>query len=215
MSAARSAWPARQDPHGGDAQFYVNLSDNEALDPNKTRWGYAVFGKVVQGMDVVDRIGNVADRLARALQGGRAAQAGGDRANRARRRALAVRSASDHALHLGFAHRRKPPGDHRAVLELSRDRGQATPRPCTSSATCSNPGSAMMLRTPRNPPRSREFMRSLRCGVPCFVMHGNRDFLLARQFCRMSGAQLLPDPSDRDPVWRTGAGDARRCALHR
>jgi cyclophilin family peptidyl-prolyl cis-trans isomerase len=48
-----------QDPHGSDAQFYVNLYDNEALDPNKTRWGYAVFGKVVQGMDVVDRIGNV------------------------------------------------------------------------------------------------------------------------------------------------------------
>jgi peptidyl-prolyl cis-trans isomerase A (cyclophilin A) len=49
-----------QDPHGSDAQFYVNLYDNEALDPNKTRWGYAVFGKVISGMDVVDRIGNVA-----------------------------------------------------------------------------------------------------------------------------------------------------------
>ena len=48
-----------QDPHGGDAQFYVNLYDNEALDPNKTRWGYAVFGRVVQGMEVVDKIGNV------------------------------------------------------------------------------------------------------------------------------------------------------------
>jgi cyclophilin family peptidyl-prolyl cis-trans isomerase len=48
-----------QDPHGSDAQFYVNLYDNADLDPNKTRWGYAVFGKVVQGMDVVDRIGNV------------------------------------------------------------------------------------------------------------------------------------------------------------
>ena len=31
-------------------------------------------------------------------------------------------------------------------------------------------------------------------GVPCFVMHGNRDFLLSRQFCDLSGAQLLPDP---------------------
>lgn len=31
-------------------------------------------------------------------------------------------------------------------------------------------------------------------GVPCFVMHGNRDFLLSQQFCEMSGAQLLPDP---------------------
>jgi cyclophilin family peptidyl-prolyl cis-trans isomerase len=49
-----------QEPHSSDAQFYLNLYDNEALDPNKTRWGYAVFGKVVQGMEVVDRIGNVA-----------------------------------------------------------------------------------------------------------------------------------------------------------
>jgi peptidyl-prolyl cis-trans isomerase A (cyclophilin A) len=48
------------DPHDGDCQFYVNLFDNQALDPNQTRWGYAVFGKVIQGMDVVDRIGNVA-----------------------------------------------------------------------------------------------------------------------------------------------------------
>ena len=48
------------EPHDGDVQFYVNLNDNAALDPNQARWGYAVFGKVVQGMDVVDRIGNVA-----------------------------------------------------------------------------------------------------------------------------------------------------------
>jgi UDP-2,3-diacylglucosamine hydrolase len=31
-------------------------------------------------------------------------------------------------------------------------------------------------------------------GVPCFVMHGNRDFLLGQQFCALSGASLLPDP---------------------
>jgi peptidyl-prolyl cis-trans isomerase A (cyclophilin A) len=49
-----------QDPHGGNAQFYVNLNDNAALDPNATRWGYAVFGRVIDGMDVVERIGNVA-----------------------------------------------------------------------------------------------------------------------------------------------------------
>ena len=48
------------EPHSGDCQFYVNLFDNAALDPNQTRWGYAVFGKIVQGMEVVDRIGNVA-----------------------------------------------------------------------------------------------------------------------------------------------------------
>ena len=48
-----------QEPHGGNAQFYVNLNDNAALDPQQTRWGYAVFGRVTSGMDVVDRIGNV------------------------------------------------------------------------------------------------------------------------------------------------------------
>jgi cyclophilin family peptidyl-prolyl cis-trans isomerase len=47
------------EPHAGDVQFYVNLFDNPALDPNQTRWGYAVFGRIVQGMDVVDKIGNV------------------------------------------------------------------------------------------------------------------------------------------------------------
>ena len=49
-----------QEPHGGNAQFYVNINDNAALDPQQTRWGYTVFGRVISGMDVVDRIGNVA-----------------------------------------------------------------------------------------------------------------------------------------------------------
>jgi cyclophilin family peptidyl-prolyl cis-trans isomerase len=46
-------------PHSGDAQFYVNLADNADLNPLPTRWGYAVFGRIVDGMDVVDRIGVV------------------------------------------------------------------------------------------------------------------------------------------------------------
>ena len=49
---------ARSDaPHSGNAQIYINLVDNPDLDPLPTRWGYAVFARVVQGMDVVDRIG--------------------------------------------------------------------------------------------------------------------------------------------------------------
>lgn len=43
--------------HSGNSQFYVNLADNPDLDPVPTRWGYAVFGKVVQGMEVLERIG--------------------------------------------------------------------------------------------------------------------------------------------------------------
>ena len=46
-----------ESPHSGNAQIYINLVDNPDLDPLPTRWGYAVFGRVVQGMDVVDRIG--------------------------------------------------------------------------------------------------------------------------------------------------------------
>ncbi|MFZ0501839.1 MAG: peptidylprolyl isomerase [Steroidobacteraceae bacterium] len=46
-------------PHTGNAQFYLNLVDNPELDPLPTRWGYTVFGQVVDGMDVVDRIGVV------------------------------------------------------------------------------------------------------------------------------------------------------------
>ena len=43
-------------PHSGDEQFFVDVGNNADLDPLPTRWGYAVFGKVIEGMDVVDRI---------------------------------------------------------------------------------------------------------------------------------------------------------------
>jgi cyclophilin family peptidyl-prolyl cis-trans isomerase len=49
-----------ESPHSGNAQFFVNLANNENLDPNPLRWGYAVFGRVVEGLDVVDRIAHVA-----------------------------------------------------------------------------------------------------------------------------------------------------------
>jgi peptidyl-prolyl cis-trans isomerase A (cyclophilin A) len=48
------------EPHSAQAQFFINLVDNPRLDfvseQNNFTWGYAVFGKVVEGMDVVDRI---------------------------------------------------------------------------------------------------------------------------------------------------------------
>jgi len=48
-----------EDPHSGKVQFYINLDDNSRLDPRSSRWGYAVFGRVVAGMDTVDAIGKV------------------------------------------------------------------------------------------------------------------------------------------------------------
>jgi peptidyl-prolyl cis-trans isomerase A (cyclophilin A)/peptidyl-prolyl cis-trans isomerase B (cyclophilin B) len=46
------------EPHSGTSQFYINMADNIDLNPRPTRWGYAVFGKVVEGMQVVDDIGH-------------------------------------------------------------------------------------------------------------------------------------------------------------
>jgi len=48
------------DPHSAAAQFYVNIIDNLGLDPAPNHWGYAVIGRVVEGMDVIDKIANVA-----------------------------------------------------------------------------------------------------------------------------------------------------------
>ena len=50
------------DPHSATAQFFINTADNAFLDhkaPNAQGWGYAVFGKVVSGNEVVDAIGGV------------------------------------------------------------------------------------------------------------------------------------------------------------
>ena len=50
------------DPHSATAQFFINVADNDFLNhtaPTPQGWGYAVFGKVVEGMDVVDKIKKV------------------------------------------------------------------------------------------------------------------------------------------------------------
>ncbi|AKJ68498.1 MAG: peptidyl-prolyl cis-trans isomerase [Burkholderiales bacterium] len=47
------------DPHSATAQFFINVKDNEFLNfkaPNSSGWGYCVFGKVIEGLDVVDQI---------------------------------------------------------------------------------------------------------------------------------------------------------------
>ncbi len=50
------------DPHSATAQFFINVAGNDFLNhtaPNAQGWGYAVFGKVIQGQDVVDDIKGV------------------------------------------------------------------------------------------------------------------------------------------------------------
>ena len=48
------------DPHSASAQFFINTVNNQFLDyPGQVGWGYAVFGKVTDGTDVVDKIRKV------------------------------------------------------------------------------------------------------------------------------------------------------------
>ncbi|GHT82804.1 peptidyl-prolyl cis-trans isomerase [Betaproteobacteria bacterium] len=50
------------DPHSATAQFFINVADNSFLDfraPNTQGWGYCVFGKVTEGLDVLDAIRQV------------------------------------------------------------------------------------------------------------------------------------------------------------
>lgn len=50
------------DPHSASSQFFINVKDNDFLNhtaPNANGWGYCVFGKVVEGQDIVDKIRGV------------------------------------------------------------------------------------------------------------------------------------------------------------
>lgn len=48
------------DPHSATSQFFINVGDNDFLNaPGQDGWGYCVFGKVVDGLDLVDRIKDV------------------------------------------------------------------------------------------------------------------------------------------------------------
>jgi len=50
------------DPHSATAQFFINVADNDFLNfkaPNANGWGYCVFGKVIEGTEVVDKIKGV------------------------------------------------------------------------------------------------------------------------------------------------------------
>ncbi len=52
-----------QDPHSATTEFFINARDNPAFDYERrnlrTRWGFAVFGRVIEGMEVVDKIADI------------------------------------------------------------------------------------------------------------------------------------------------------------
>ncbi|NKF49614.1 peptidyl-prolyl cis-trans isomerase [Shewanella sp. WXL01] len=48
------AMARENEPHSATKQFYFNVADNKRLDPSKRRWGYAVFGEVIEGLEVLE-----------------------------------------------------------------------------------------------------------------------------------------------------------------
>ena len=48
------AMAREREPHSGTRQFFFNLNDNTSLDPDNGDWGYAVFGRIVEGLDVLE-----------------------------------------------------------------------------------------------------------------------------------------------------------------
>jgi len=58
--AGALAMARTSDPHSASSQFFINVADNDFLDyPGQDGWGYCVFGRVADGMDVVNRIKGV------------------------------------------------------------------------------------------------------------------------------------------------------------
>ena len=56
------------DPHTASSQFYINVVDNFSLDPMPTRWGYAGFGDVIDGFQVIDAIASNATQTMGGMQ---------------------------------------------------------------------------------------------------------------------------------------------------
>ncbi len=55
------------DPHSATNQFFFNLQDNPNLDPLPQRWGYAVFGEIIEGLEVLNALGSVNTSFSRKL----------------------------------------------------------------------------------------------------------------------------------------------------
>jgi peptidyl-prolyl cis-trans isomerase A (cyclophilin A) len=62
------AMARHDDPHSATSQFYFNLSESESLDPNLKRWGYTVFGEVIEGMETLEAMNKVNTGFSDTLQ---------------------------------------------------------------------------------------------------------------------------------------------------
>ena len=183
------------EPHSGTSQFYINLADNVDLNPRPTRWGYAVFGKIVDdkekddGMRVVDEIGH------------RPTGAGGpfDKnvpvdPSRSKRSSsftnpyAAVTTLFISDLHLDAG---EPETIRRFVSFVETEARSARALYILGDLFEAWVGDDED--DPRLAPVQAALADLTRAGVPCSLMHGNRDFLIGPRFCAATGCRLLGD----------------------
>jgi UDP-2,3-diacylglucosamine hydrolase len=198
------------EPHSATAQFFINVANNDFLNhraPNAQGWGYCVFGKVVEGQDVVDRI--------KAVKTGNSGfpqrRAGRGRADRTRRNLLRragvqpvaslldpvrFRPASGAAgagcrrLFLAFLDGRARAAEHLFILG---DLFEAWP----GDDCLDDPEDTFAAEI------VAALGRLVTAGVGVSLLHGNRDFLLGERFAARSGVRLLPDPHVLSlPTWQ-------------
>jgi hypothetical protein len=142
------------DPHSATAQFFINVKDNDFLNHSgKTMqgWGYAVFGKVVEGEEVLEKIRNVPttsrgghqDVPVEAVIIESVLVDDGERTRQGRWPRWLHPTI---LLHPTCTSTRSGRGD-RGLRALSRA-SAGMRKPCTSSATCSSSGSAMTTTAP-------------------------------------------------------------------
>ncbi len=164
-----------QAPHSATAQFFINVADNDFLNfsgESLQGWGYCVFAEVVEGMDVVDKIKSVstAQRHAPGCAERRCC-------DQKRHRQRVIRGDT---FYCGFASAIGRTGDYRRFSALFT--GEARRRtPCISSATC-----LKRIGDDDPNPLHQQIASALKAladsGVPCYFIHGNRDFLVGKRF---------------------------------
>ena len=201
--AARSRWRAPRSAFGDVAvlhqprrQRHPRLS-GDAVDG----WGYAVFGKVVEGLDVVDKIAAMPTGARPAVRPRRAGHAGADQArHRGRRPEVGVRprrrSAHGDAVRFRSAPAAAAIAAAWGIPALPARSGARGRRRCTSSATCSRTGSATTSAMPEFAP-VRAALRGACARRRAGVLRARQPRLPGRRDVSPASAarRLLPDPA--------------------
>jgi hypothetical protein len=164
-----------QAPHSATAQFFINVVDNDFLNfsgESLQGWGYCVFAEVVEGMDVVDKIKAVATGRSGMHQD-------------VPKDDVIIKSVTVSDRHFcRFANRRT--GDHRRFSAFLQ--GEA--RQADALYILGDLFEAWIGDDDPNPLHQQiaaAIKAVVDAGVPCYFIHGNRDFLVGQRFARRAG----------------------------